>query len=79
MTKEKQYEISVRLIIPLTVNIKAVDKKTARQLAENLIADFCDYEAWKGVHKEYESGMVDQWGEITFKIYSFSKYGEARK
>ena len=69
------YEINIKLSIPFTVNVKASDKKTAQGLAENLIADFLSLEVWEGEHKEYESGTVDQWGEIKAKVLKFSKYG----
>ena len=75
---KNDYEINFRVSIPFTVNVQARDKKTARQLAENLVADFFDIEMWEGKHKVFDSGTVDQWGEITSKVYKFSKYGKPR-
>lgn len=72
--KEQDYEICIKLTIPFAVNVSATDKKKAQGFAEGLIADFLNIKSWEGSHKMFESGMVDQWGEIASKVVFSSIY-----
>ena len=74
MKKEKVYKIKLEVRVPFTINVGATTALQASSLAHNLLEDVVNWKKILKLSEKFESGYIDQYGEITTKLVSLNKY-----